>query len=114
MPSTLILACSGAADVGELADRAARTLAKCGHGGMFCLAAVGGGIPDMIERAKHANTLLVIDGCDKDCGRLTLEAAGFTTFEHLRVTDCGFAKGQSPPAIQNVVAVADRAAQKLA
>jgi uncharacterized metal-binding protein len=114
LPSTLIFACSGAADVGEIADRAARALTACGKGAMFCLAGVGGRIPDMVERARAAKTLLVIDGCEKDCARLTLEGAGLGALVHLRVTDGGFVKGQAPPSIQNVVAVADRAAGKLA
>jgi uncharacterized metal-binding protein len=113
-PSTLIFACSGAADVGEIADRAARALAACGRGAMFCLAGVGGRIPDMVERARSAKTLLVIDGCEKDCARLTLEGAGFDALVHLRVTDNGFVKGQAPPSIHNVVAVANKAAEKLA
>jgi uncharacterized metal-binding protein len=113
IPSTLIFSCSGAADVGELADRAARALTKCGNGAMFCLAGVGAGIPDMVERAKGAKKLLVIDGCDKDCGRLALQSAGFAGFTHLRVTDCGFEKGRSLPTIQNVVTVTERAAEKL-
>jgi uncharacterized metal-binding protein len=114
LPSTLIFACSGAADVGEIADRAARTLVGCGKGAMFCLAGVGGRIPDMIDRVRAAKTLLVLDGCDKDCARLTLENAGFTTLTHLRVTDCGLAKGQAPPTIQTVVAIANKAVEKLA
>ena len=40
----LIFACSGAADVGEISDRAARKLSKDGIGAMFCLAGVGGRI----------------------------------------------------------------------
>ncbi|MEK7995130.1 MAG: putative zinc-binding protein, partial [Planctomycetota bacterium] len=34
----LIFACSGAADVGEIADRAARRMTRNGSGSMFCLA----------------------------------------------------------------------------
>ena len=34
----LIFPCSGGSDVGELSDRAARKMAKCGQAKMFCLA----------------------------------------------------------------------------
>ncbi len=38
----LIFACSGAADVGAIADQAARKLTRDGVGKMFCLAGIGG------------------------------------------------------------------------
>ena len=37
----LIFACSGAADVGAIADQAARKLTKDGAGKMYCLAGIG-------------------------------------------------------------------------
>jgi uncharacterized metal-binding protein len=37
----LIFACSGAADVGAVADQAARRMTKEGAGSMFCVAAKG-------------------------------------------------------------------------
>ena len=40
--SKLIFACSGAADVGKIADLSARKLTEDGVGKMFCLAGVGG------------------------------------------------------------------------
>ena len=36
----LIFACSGAADVGEISDKAARTITQEGIGKMFCLAGI--------------------------------------------------------------------------
>lgn len=39
--SALILVCSGAADVGELTDRAARELNRTGGAAMSCLASIG-------------------------------------------------------------------------
>jgi uncharacterized metal-binding protein len=38
----LIFACSGAADVGAIADRVARQLAHQGVGNIFCLAGIAG------------------------------------------------------------------------
>ena len=38
---TLVFACSGAADVGEISDRAARKLSKDGVGAMYCLENAG-------------------------------------------------------------------------
>ncbi|MHC5119049.1 MAG: putative zinc-binding protein, partial [Planctomycetota bacterium] len=38
---TLVFACSGAADVGAVADQAARKMTQEGYGQMFCLAGIG-------------------------------------------------------------------------
>lgn len=92
----LTFACSGAADVGEIADRAARQLTKDGVGKMFCLAGVGGRVEGIMKTTESADTILAIDGCPLDCVKKTLEQAGFNRFAHLRVTDLGMEKGHSP------------------
>ena len=98
----LIFACSGAADVGEVSDRAARRLMKDDSGRMFCLAGIGGGVEPILKRTEAASRILAIDGCDLDCTKKCLEAAGFDSFEHLRITDLGFEKGKTMVNEQNV------------
>lgn len=88
----LLLACSGAANVGEIADRAARQLMAQGQGRMSCLAALGGDHVSMIEAAKKADARIVIDGCAEDCGRRVMERVGIADFRHVRVTDLGIEK----------------------
>lgn len=102
----LIFPCSGSADVGEIADQAARKLNREGVGNMFCLAGIGGGVSGMIESAKGAARVLAIDGCPIDCGRKTLEKAGVTEFVHLRVTDQGMKKGHTAVTEQNINSIA--------
>ena len=94
---TLIFSCSGAADVGEISDRAARLLTREGAGTMFCLAGIGGHINNILISTQAAGKILVIDGCPADCARKTMEHAGFDSFIHLRVTEFGFTKGKTPP-----------------
>ncbi|MHC4060784.1 MAG: putative zinc-binding protein, partial [Planctomycetota bacterium] len=53
--SKLIFACSGAADVGEISDKAARKLTEDGAGKMFCLAGIGGKVEPIISAAKSAS-----------------------------------------------------------
>jgi uncharacterized metal-binding protein len=101
----LIFACSGAADVGEVADRAARELAKNGLGKMFCLAGVGGRVDGIMKKTGEASDILAIDGCDLDCTKKCLEQAGFGQFKHLRVTDLDMTKGQTSPTEENVLKV---------
>jgi uncharacterized metal-binding protein len=105
----LLFPCSGAADTGEISDRAARRLARGGLGRMFCLAAIGGRVPAKMDSMKAADEIWAIDGCKEDCARRTLELAGFTVSKHLRVTDCGFEKGKSPATDENVAVVLDKA-----
>ena len=110
----LIYPCSGSADVGALADLAARQLARAGSGKMSCLAGIGGRVSGFLASTESAAKVLVIDGCPLNCAKKTLELAGFSGFEHLCLTDIGFQKGQSPTTSENVVKVAQAAMSKLA
>lgn len=113
-PAKLVFSCSGAADVAEIADRAARQLHRGGCAKMFCLAGVGGHVPDIVERTRSAAKIVVIDGCEKDCGKECMRGAGITNFAHLRVTDLGMTKGQTPATDQHIDRVAQCAAAALA
>lgn len=93
--SKLIFACSGAADVGKIADLAARKLTQDGVGKMFCLAGVGGRVKGIMETTKAAQAILAIDGCPLHCARNTLEQAGFKKFEHICLSDLGMEKGKT-------------------
>lgn len=103
----LLYACSGAANVAEIADHVARQLNAEGLGAMFCLAGLGAGIPNMIQSAKDADLNLVIDGCPLDCARLIFEKAGVTNVKIIRVTDHGIAKAKG-------VKITDEQVQKIA
>ena len=98
----LIFPCSGAADVGAVADLAARKMTREGIGKMACLAGIGAGSSGIIESTRAAAKVLVIDGCPVDCGKKVLEKAGFSDFKHMRVTEQGFEKGKSP-ATENAI-----------
>ena len=111
---TILLPCSGAADTGEIADRAARKFAQGGCAGMFCLAGIGANLSGFIASAKGADRLLVIDGCNLDCARKTLAEKRITeNIIHVRVTDLGFVKGKSPATAEHVNAVAVELGKKL-
>ncbi len=110
----LIFACSGAADVGAVADQAARKLTREGKGKMYCLAGLGGDVESIVETTKAASGILVIDGCPVDCAKKTVERTGLSGFAHLRVTDLGFEKGKTPVADDAIARVAEAGAGKLA
>ncbi len=111
---TLIFACSGAADVGAIADQVARKLTRDGAGKMFCLAGIGGRVSGIMETTRAAAAVLAIDGCPLDCTKRCLEEAGFAEFEHLRVSDLGLEKGCAPVTEENIATVAEQGAAALA
>lgn len=98
----LIFACSGAADVGEISDRAARNMTRDGAGKMFCMAGIGGRIPGILKMTGTAPKILAIDGCELDCVKNCLRQAGFDQFEQFRVTDLGLEKGNTTINNENI------------
>ena len=110
----LIFSCSGAADVGELADQTARKLTRNGSGKMFCLAGIGGRVSGIVKSTEAAASILAIDGCALDCARKSLEEAGFKRINHLRLTDLGFEKGNTDITAETIALVADKAKLVLA
>ena len=88
----LFYACSGGANVGEVADQAARRLMNEGLGSMFCLAGIGGGVESMLQVAKDADLNVVIDGCDTGCAQKVFEKAEITNVRFVVITDLGIEK----------------------
>lgn len=110
----LIFSCSGGADVGALADQAARKMTSEGVGRMFCLAGIGGRVSGIVKTTEGAQAILAIDGCPLNCTKKCLEEAGFKNFEHLNLMDLGFQKGDSPASDANIAAVVQAGTSKLA
>ena len=110
---TLIFACSGAADVGHVADLAARKLTAEGVGKMFCLAGIGGRVSGIMKTTEAAAKVLAIDGCPLNCVEHCLQQAGFTEFEHLQLADLDMVKGKTAPSETAVARVTNAAAEKL-
>lgn len=109
----LIFACSGAADVGKLSDLAARELTAAGVGKMFCLAGIGGRVSGIMATTEAAQAILAIDGCPLDCAKKTLENAGFTKFEYIRLSDLGMEKGKTAVTDEAVAQVVGLAKSRL-
>ncbi len=99
--------------MGELSDQAARQMTKDGAGKMYCLAGIGGRVETIMANVRGAAKVLVIDGCGQECARKTLELAGFSGFQHLKLWEMGFKKGETPVTPERVRAVADRGAALL-
>jgi uncharacterized metal-binding protein len=95
-PGTVVYACSGCSDAGELADRIARRLSREGAAEMSCLAGIGGRVKPLVNKAASAERILAIDGCPLNCTRHTLELAGFKNFQHLELHKLGMRKNSCP------------------
>ena len=109
----LIFACSGAADVGEISDRAARNMTRDGAGKMFCLAGIAGRIPGIMKMTEAASKILAIDGCELDCVKNCLRQAGFKQFDHFCVTDLELEKGNTTVNNENIAKVVSRGKEML-
>jgi uncharacterized metal-binding protein len=81
----MLLACSGGSKLGQLSNRAAVELTKEGLGELFCLAGIGANISGFVQSAKDVGKLVVIDGCEKACGKAILENAGVHPDKHIVV-----------------------------
>jgi len=109
----LIFSCSGAADVGELADRAARKLSRDGLGKMFCLAGIGGQVSGIVKTTEAATSILAIDGCTLECTKKSLKVAGVKQFNHIKLSDHGFEKGKTTVNAKTIETVTDLAERYL-
>ena len=103
-----VFACSGAADVGAIADQTARKISKEGKCKMFCTVGIGGRVGGIMETSKAAEKILAIDGCPLNCAKNCLEQAGFANFAHVQLADLGMKKGESPVSEEKIKTVAEK------
>ncbi len=108
---TLIFACSGGSNVGQLSNEVARQLTIDNKGAMFCLAGLGGDVEALVERTRNAGRVLAIDGCPVACAKKTLERHGIEC-EWLELTSLGIDKCPSLELDAEQVACAMAAAEK--
>ena len=90
----MILACSGASNVGQLSNGAAVELTQEGFGKMYCLAGVGGLLSGFVRSAKDSPQMVAIDGCSIGCAKAVLENADVPLRSYVLVTDLGIDKNK--------------------
>jgi len=103
-----VVSCSGSSDLGQFSDLVARKLRDNKVRKMNCLSMIAIDNQPLITAFKSAN-VLVIDGCPVDCGKKILEKAGITDFNHLRLTDLGYKKGETPISENIIQAIYEKA-----
>ncbi len=87
----MIFPCSGGSNVGQISNEVGRRLTVDNKGVMFCLAGLGGDVEALVERAKSAERILVIDGCPVACAKKVLDRHGIA-HEWLELTGLGIEK----------------------
>ncbi|NLI83057.1 MAG: zinc-binding protein [Deltaproteobacteria bacterium] len=90
----MILACSGASNVGQLSNQAAVELTREGFGKMFCLAGIGGQLSGFVQSARDVEEMVVIDGCSVGCAKACLEQAQVPLRNYLVLTDLEIEKNK--------------------
>lgn len=92
--NTMILACSGASNVGQLSNQAAIELTQEGFGKMFCLAGVGAHLNGFVQSTKDVPTMVAIDGCPQACAKKILEHAEVPMKSYVVLTELGIEKNK--------------------
>jgi uncharacterized metal-binding protein len=110
--ATMILACSGGSNVGQLSNQAAVELTQEGFGKMFCLAGIGGQLSGFVQSARDVENLLVIDGCQVGCAKAIMDNAKIPMKNYVVLTDLGIEKNKKFDLQQEDIAVVKDAARK--
>jgi uncharacterized metal-binding protein len=98
-----VITCSGISNTGKLTTQAGAALMRR-YGGMVeaCLAATRP-TASLEAAIRHADCILVLDGCGDCCGRKKVRALGVEPHLHLVVTDCGIEKnGMAEPRFDEI------------
>jgi uncharacterized metal-binding protein len=103
----LLYSCSGAADVGQIADQVSRKLRDRGFARMTCLAGIGADLSGFVESARGADLNITIDGCGTMCAKKALERIGVKPASFI-LTDFGIEKGKTPLTEKIVIELSDR------
>jgi uncharacterized metal-binding protein len=108
-----VVSCSGASNVGQIANQAAIELAKEKVAGFFCLAGAGAHIKGMVKSGKEADLIISMDGCPVQCASKTLQHADIEPAIQIIVTDLGIEKSYDIALDENICSrVVDKAKRK--
>ncbi|HQO08734.1 MAG TPA: putative zinc-binding protein [Clostridiales bacterium] len=108
----LVYACSGCADVGDIADRIARKLKRDGSANMTCLAGLGADLSGFVESAKSADINITVDGCGVLCAKKTLQRHSIEPMSFC-ITQMGLLKGKTPVSDEIVNEISELIKEKI-
>jgi uncharacterized metal-binding protein len=70
-------------------------------------------VEGIMANTRAAGRIVVIDGCEQECARKTMELAGFRDFQHLKLAEMGFKKGETPLAPARIREVAAKGSEMM-
>ncbi|MEJ6007207.1 putative zinc-binding protein [Paucibacter sp. AS339] len=92
----LVYSCSGCSDAAQLANHLAVRLDRAGVAEMSCIAGVGGGVPNLVRKAREAaatgRPIIALDGCVLACCRACLGQQQIEPSRHVRLHEMGVRK----------------------
>lgn len=88
----VVYACSGCANVGQLANDLAVVLDREGSAQMSCIAGVGGKVKQLVKVAQSGRAILALDGCPLNCVKQTLATVDVVPTWHIELTTMGYQK----------------------
>jgi uncharacterized metal-binding protein len=91
-----IFPCVGAANVGQLSNKAALYISRHGAGTVMCTAGIGAHQQGITKSAQGCDRIIAIDGCGLACAKNTLEHANIQVHTHIILTDLGIKKSKDP------------------
>lgn len=91
----MVMACAGAANVGQISNQAAVELARENLCRPFCLAAIGAHKKGYVKAALNAE-VIAIDGCEVGCAKGILEQENITPALYVVITGLGIEKAMGP------------------
>jgi len=98
-----VVTCSGVSNTGKLTAQTGARLLQCSCGAVEgCIAATrpSASLEDAI---RHADRILVLDGCGDCCGMKKVRALGVEPHLHIIATDCGIEKnGTAEPCFDEI------------
>ena len=98
-----VITCFGISNTGKLTTQAGAALMRR-YGGMVeaCLAATRP-TASLENAVRHADRVLVLDGCGDCCGKKKVQALGIEPHLHIVATDCGIEKnGMAEPRFDEI------------
>ncbi|RXE55721.1 zinc-binding protein [Methanoculleus taiwanensis] len=98
-----VITCSGISNTGKLTTQAGTMLLHCSCGAVEACIAATRPTASLENAVRHADRILVLDGCTDCCGKKKVAALGIEPHLHLVATDCGVVKnGMAEPRFDEI------------
>ncbi len=98
-----VIACSGISNTGKLTAQAGTMLLRCSCGAVEACIAATRSTASLEAAVRHADRILVLDGCPDCCGKKKVRALGVEPHLHIVATDCGIRKnGMAEPRFDEI------------